>query len=129
MFYLRQNTNLFLTLHRDSEANLNVTTPTFNTLRFRTNNRFTRSKISMESNPVENYNRFIGPKVNVINRVDMNKIITPKTTISLDYLFFPEELTFWVGCTVRTVTLLQWFGLFIFIFSGLSFICNNQKKK
>ena len=82
----------------------------------------------MENNPVDNYNRLIGPKVNVINRVDMNKIITPKTTTSLDYLFFPEELALWVGCTVRTVTLLQWFGVFILIFSGLSFICNNQKK-
>ena len=46
----------------------------------------------MESNPVENYNRSIGPKVGVMNRVDMNKIITPKKTTSLDYLFFPEEL-------------------------------------
>ena len=78
MFYLGQNTNLLLTLHRDLEAGLNVTTPTFNTLRFRTKTRFTRYTISMESNFIENENRFIGSKVEVMNKVYMNKIITSK---------------------------------------------------
>ena len=66
----------------------------------------------IKSNPIDNYNRSVEPKVGVMNWVNKKKIITQKKTNNIDNLFFPEKVTLWVGCNVRTVVLLRSFNCY-----------------